>query len=80
MSRELSEKSFNNFRITLVEKNILPSKIPAEYSVKKVVNTVLENILFDDFPIRGRNGETKKQLRHLLFKPQKKLTKSQKKE
>lgn len=51
------EKSFNKFRIILVEKNILPSKLPEEYRGKKVVNTVLDNFILDDFPVRGRKGE-----------------------
>ena len=62
------EKSFSNFRITLVEKNVLPSELPAEYRGKKVINTVLDNIILDDFPIRGRKGEIFLRRRSWKFK------------
>lgn len=51
------EKDENKFRITLVEKNIIPSDLPNEYRGKKIINTVLDDIIIDDFPIRGRKGE-----------------------
>lgn len=54
---ERFEKSKNNFRIILLEKNILPSKLSPEYRGKKVINTVLDKFILDDFPIRGRKGE-----------------------
>ena len=47
----------NKFRIILIEKNILPSKLPEKYRGKRVINTVLDNFTLDDFPIRGRKGE-----------------------
>ncbi len=51
------EKNQNNFRIILVEKNIIPADLPKEYQGKTVINTVLDDIIIDDFPIRGRKGE-----------------------
>lgn len=54
---EAFEKNDQRFRITLVEKNILPAEMPAEYHGKKVINTILNDIQMDDFPIRGRKCE-----------------------
>lgn len=51
------EKNDNRFRIVLIEKNIIPPDLPGEYSGKKVINTVLDDFICDDFPIRGRKGE-----------------------
>ena len=51
------EKNQNKFRITLVEKNIIPDNLPEEYKEKTIINTVLDDIIIDDFPIRGRKGE-----------------------
>ena len=51
------KKTQNRFRITLVEKNIIPKTLPDEYRGKKAINTVLDDIIIDDFPIRGRKGE-----------------------
>jgi hypothetical protein len=51
------EKDDLRFRIILVEKNIVPVELAEEYRGKKVVNTVLNDILLEDFPIRGRKGE-----------------------
>lgn len=51
------EKDDKRFRIVLLEKNILPKEMPAEYHGKKVINTVLNDIQMDDFPIRGRKCE-----------------------
>jgi hypothetical protein len=51
------EKSENKFRIILEEKNIIPTNLPTDYQGKKVINTVLDDIIIDDFPIRGRKGE-----------------------
>ena len=51
------EKTVNKFRIVLVEKNIIPSEISDEYRGKNVINTVLDDLIIDDFPIRGRKGE-----------------------
>ena len=45
------------FRITLVEKNLIPSELPKKYHGKKVINTVLKPILIDYFPIMGRKTE-----------------------
>lgn len=54
---ESFEKDEQKFRIVLVEKNILPNQMPAEYQGKKVINTVLNDIQMDDFAIRGRKAE-----------------------
>jgi hypothetical protein len=54
---ESFEKDDNKFRIVLVEKNILPKEMPAEYHGKKVINTVLNEIVLDDFLIRGLKSE-----------------------
>lgn len=51
------EKDDLRFRIILVEKNRVPAELAEEYRGKKVVNTVLNDILLEDFPIRGRKGE-----------------------
>jgi len=51
------EKNHNKFRIILIEKNIIPADLPKEYHEKTVINTVLDDIIIDDFPIRGRKGE-----------------------
>lgn len=54
---ESFEKDEKRFKIILIEKNILPIEMPAEYHNKKVINTVLNDIQMDDFPIRGRKCE-----------------------
>lgn len=54
---ESFEKSDKKFKIVLVEKNILPKEMPAEYYGKKVINTVLNDFTMDDFLIRGRKTE-----------------------
>lgn len=54
---ESFEKSEKKFRIVLVEKNILPKEMPKEYQGKKVINTVLNDVLMEDFSIRGRKTE-----------------------
>lgn len=51
------EKDEQKFRITLIEKNELPKEMPAEYHGKKVINTVLNEIVLDDFLIRGLKTE-----------------------
>ncbi len=51
------EKSSKKFRINLKEKNIIPSNLPNKYRGKKVIDTTLNKIIIDDFPIRGRKGE-----------------------
>ena len=51
------EKDDLRFRIILVEKNVIPTNLPEEYRGKRVVNTVLNDLLLEDFPIRGRKGE-----------------------
>ena len=48
------KKEKETFKITLTEKNIIPSKLPEEYRGKRVTNTVLNDIIINDFPIRGR--------------------------
>lgn len=54
---ESFDKSDRHFRIVLVEKNRVPEELPEEYRGKKVVNSVLNSLTVDDFPIRGRKGE-----------------------
>lgn len=54
---ESFEKDEKSFKITLVERNVLPVEMPAEYHGKKVINTVLNDVQMDDFPIRGRKCE-----------------------
>lgn len=54
---EKFEKDEQRFRIILVEKNVLPVEMPQEYRGKKVINTVLNDIMMEDFPIRGRKCE-----------------------
>ena len=54
---ERYEKTEKYFRITLVEKNVLPKEMPEKYRNKRVVNTILKAGIFDDFPIRGLKGE-----------------------
>lgn len=51
------EKNEGRFRIILVEKNTVPKKLTAEYQGKKIINSVLNEFLLDDFPIQGRKGE-----------------------
>ena len=51
------EKNDLKFRIILVEKNIVPAELPSEYRGKRVINSVLNDLLIEDFPIRGRKGE-----------------------
>ncbi len=54
---ESFEKDEQKFRIVLTEKNILPKDMPAEYRGKKVINTVLNEMILDDFLIRGLKSE-----------------------
>lgn len=54
---ESFEKDEKIFKIVLVEKNILPKEMPAEFHGKKVINTVLNDFMMDDFSIRGRKTE-----------------------
>lgn len=54
---ESFEKDERKFRIILVEKNVLPKEMPAEYHGKKVINTVLNEMVLDDFLIRGLKTE-----------------------
>jgi hypothetical protein len=54
---ESFEKDEQKFRIVLIEKNVLPTEMPAEYHGKKVINTVLNDFVLDDFSIRGRKTE-----------------------
>lgn len=51
------EKTEDHFRITLIEKNVVPADLPKEYQSKKVINNVLKPILIDFFPIMGRKTE-----------------------
>jgi len=54
---ESFEKDEEMFKIVLIEKNILPNEMPAEYHGKKVINTVLNEMTLDDFLIRGLKSE-----------------------
>lgn len=54
---ESFEKDELKYGIVLIEKNVIPTEVPAEYHGKKVINTVLNNVTMDDFPIRGRKCE-----------------------
>ncbi len=54
---ESFEKDDRKIRIILVEKNVLPKEMPAEYHGKRVINTVLNEIVLDDFLIRGLKSE-----------------------
>ncbi len=51
------EKDDLKFRIILVEKNIVPSNLPDRYHGKKAINSVLNDLVIDDFPIQGKKGE-----------------------
>ena len=51
------EKTENAFKIVLIEKNTVPASLPDEYKGKKVINTLLDDIIIDDFPVRGKKGE-----------------------
>lgn len=51
------EKDSDKFRITLIEKNLVPADLSESYQGKRIINTVLDDIIIDDFPIRGRKGE-----------------------
>ena len=51
------EKTSNKFRLILKEKNIIPADLPDKYQGKKVIDNTLNNLIIDDFPIRGRKGE-----------------------
>jgi len=53
---ELHEKTEKYFRITLIEKNIVPN-LSKEYQGKPIINTVIKPIIIDYFPIKGRKGE-----------------------
>ena len=54
---ESFERNDKTFKIVLVEKNILPKEMPEEFHGKKVINTVLNDFMMDDFMIRGRKTE-----------------------
>lgn len=54
---ESFERDEKIFKIVLVEKNILPKEMPADFHGKKVINTVLNDFMMDDFMIRGRKTE-----------------------
>ena len=51
------EKTQNKFRLVLKEKGTIPRNLPRKYNGKKIIDTTLNNITIDDFPIRGRKGE-----------------------
>lgn len=54
---ENCEKMGNKIRITLKEKNIIPSDLPEKYHGKNITDTSLDNIIIDYFPIKGKKGE-----------------------
>lgn len=54
---EKFEKNDQKVSIILIEKNVLPAEMPEEYRGKKVINTVLNDMVMEDFPIRGRKCE-----------------------
>ena len=54
---ESFKKDNEKIRIVLVEKNVLPKEMPAEYHGKKVINTVINEMTLDDFLIRGLKSE-----------------------
>ena len=62
------EKDDLKFRIILVEKNIVPTELPPKYREKKVINSVLNDLLIEDFPMRGRRGEILIRKRSWKFK------------
>jgi len=51
------EKTENTFRLVLKEKPMIPSDLSKKYHGKKIIDSTLNNIIIDDFPIRGRKGE-----------------------
>ena len=51
------EKTPNKFRLVLKEKNVIPCDLPEKYKGKRVIDTTLNSLIIDDFPIRGRKGE-----------------------
>lgn len=51
---ESFEKGGETFEIVLVEKNIPPSHVPAQYRGRKIVNNVLSLKTVEDFTLRGR--------------------------
>ncbi len=69
------EKDKETFKITLTEKNILPANLPREYRGKKVINTVLNDITINDFPIRGRMAAIRLKRRSWKFEKVDKMIK-----
>ncbi len=69
------KKSETKFQIILIEKNEVPFPLAKVYQGKRVVNTVLKNIILDDFPIRGRKGELVIKRRYWEFEGVSKLLK-----
>jgi len=69
------KKTDMKFQIVLAEKNEVPSPLPKQYQGKKIVNTVLKNIVIDDFPVRGRKGELIIKRRYWEFEDVSKLLK-----
>ena len=45
------------FQIELIEKNNISEETPKEHQGKKIINSVLNQLTIDDFPIRGRKCE-----------------------
>ncbi len=70
---ESFEKTAGRFRIVLIEKNIVREELPEMYRGKRIINSVLNNLFVDDFPIRGRKGEILLRRRSWKFKDVDKL-------
>ncbi len=60
------EKDDEFFRITLIEKNIVPG-LPEKYRGKRIINNVLKSITVVSFPVRGRKGELILKRRYFKF-------------
>jgi len=50
------ERNDKKVRITLEEKNIVP-EIPEEYKGMQIISKGFNELLIDDFPIRGKKSE-----------------------
>jgi hypothetical protein len=49
------EKTAKEFRVVLFEKNS-PGEVPEKYRGKRILDSTLDEITIDDFPVRGRKG------------------------
>lgn len=64
---EAFEKTETHFRVTLLERNIVPDPLPPEYRGKRIVNTVLKSKLIEYFPLKGRKTEITLKRRYWRF-------------